>query len=48
MGIDKKFASKWDTLKKNGAQHMAKRNMVGGIKKGQWYLAKDYKHLQNE
>jgi hypothetical protein len=47
MGMDKILAPKWDTLKKHKGQHKVKRNMTRGIKKGQWYLAKAYKHLQN-
>jgi hypothetical protein len=45
MGIDEILAPKWDTWKKHGGQHKAKRNMVRGIKKGHRYLATDYKHL---
>ena len=39
---------KWDTLSKHRGKRKATRNMPNGIKKGQWYIAKNCKHLRYE
>jgi hypothetical protein len=39
---------KWDTLIKHGGKRKAIKNMAGGIIKGQWYIARNCKHLRFE
>ena len=39
---------KWNMLKKHGATKKARENMANGIKKGQWYVAQNCKHLHFE
>jgi hypothetical protein len=39
---------KWDTLIKHGGKRKAIKNMAGRIKKGQWYIARNCKHLRFE
>jgi hypothetical protein len=46
---EKILQPKWDTLKKHGGKRKAKINMpMKGIRKGQWYIAHNCKHLINE
>jgi hypothetical protein len=46
---DKILKPKWDTLKKHGGNRKAKKDLPAkGVKKGQWYIATDCKHLINE
>ena len=47
-GKQKILTPKWDTLTKHGGKRKATRNMPNGIKKGQWYIANNCKHLRYE
>ena len=47
-GRVKILGPKWDTLKKHGRKRKATCDMPNRIKKDQWYIAKNYKHLCNE
>ena len=47
-GKPKILGPKWDTLVKHSGKRKATKNMALGIKKGQWYVAKNCKHLRNE
>lgn len=47
-GKPKLLGPKWDTLQKHSGKRKATKNMIGGIKKGQWYIAKNCKHLRFE
>jgi hypothetical protein len=46
---EKILQPKWDTLKKHGGKRKAKKAIPKlNVKKGQWYVAENCKHLQNE
>ena len=45
---DKILGSKWDTITKHSGKRKVKKNIANGIKKGQWYVAKNCKHFQNK
>ena len=47
-GKPKILGPKWDTLSKHGGKRKATKNLLQGIKKGQWYVAKNCKHLRYE
>jgi hypothetical protein len=48
-GHDKILAPKWDTLKKHDGNHKAEFFLpMLNVKKGQWYVAKNCRHLLNE
>ena len=47
-GRPKIFGPKWDTLKKHRSKRKATCDMANGIKKDQWFIAKNCKHLRNE
>ena len=47
-GKAKILAPKWDTLTKHGGKRKATRNMPNGVKKGQWFIANNCKHLRYE
>ena len=47
-GKPKILGPKWDTLSKHSGKRKATKNLPEGIKKGQWYIAKNCKHLRFE
>lgn len=47
-GKPKILGPKWDTLVKHSGKRKATKNMAPDIKKGQWYMAKNCKHLRYE
>jgi hypothetical protein len=47
IGKPKIMGPKWDTLSKHGGKRKAMKNLGNGVK-GQWYIAKNYKHLYFE
>ena len=47
-GKPKIIGPKWDTLSKHGGKRKATKNLGNGVKKGQWYIATNCKHLRFE
>ena len=47
-GKSKILGPKWDILKKHEDKYKATKNMAGGIKMGEWYIARNCKHLRFE
>ena len=48
MDKPKIFGPKWNTLKKHRDKRKATKNMARGIKKGEWYIARNCEHLRFE
>ena len=48
IGKPKLMGPKWDTLSKHNGKRKATKNLGNGVKKGQWYIAKNCKHLRFE
>jgi hypothetical protein len=44
----KNMGPKWDTLSKHSGKRKATKNLGNSVKKGQWYIAKNCKHLRFE
>ncbi len=44
---DKLLASKWDSVQKH-VDHKKTKKALKGVKNGEWYMAKDCKHVKNE
>ena len=47
-GKPKIMGPKWDALSKHGGKRKATKNLGNGVKKWQWYIAKNCKHLHFE
>jgi hypothetical protein len=47
-GKPKIMAPKWDTLSKHSGKRKATKNLDNSVKKKQWYIAKNCKHLRFE